>query len=57
MDHDGKQHVNEEQMYREIQKYVNDGWKVELFGETFTRGILLTREQRRQNGLEQLLSA
>ena len=34
-----KSHVNEESMFREVAKLVNDGWKVNLHGVTHTRMI------------------
>jgi hypothetical protein len=36
-------HVNEESMHREVQKLVNDGWKVELHGVTHIRAIEVTK--------------
>jgi hypothetical protein len=40
-DGESKKHVNEESMFREIQKLVNDGWKVKLHGVTHTREVEL----------------
>lgn len=40
-DGESKKMVNEEAMYREIQKLINDGWKVELHGVTHTRAITM----------------
>lgn len=34
-----KKHVNEEAMYNEISKLVNDGWRVKMHGVTHTRLI------------------
>lgn len=34
-----KKHVNEESMFREITKLVDDGWKVKMHGVTHTRMI------------------
>ena len=38
-----KMHVREETMHREIQRLVNDGWKVEMHGTTHLRAITLTK--------------
>ena len=37
-----KVHVNEEAMFREIQKLINDGWDVETYGLTSVRAISVT---------------
>jgi hypothetical protein len=42
-DGESTKHVNEEAMFREIGKLVNDGWHCQHFGVTFTRGYLLTK--------------
>lgn len=42
-DGESKKHVNEESMFREIEKLVNDGWTVEPFGTTHTRMISVTK--------------
>lgn len=39
-----KKHVNEESMFREIQKLVNDGWSVRPHGVTHTRMIEVTKD-------------
>lgn len=36
-DGEQKKHVNEESMFKEIEKLVNDGWTVETHGATHTR--------------------
>jgi hypothetical protein len=36
-DGESKKQVNEETMFREIEKLVNDGWTVETHGVTHTR--------------------
>lgn len=45
-DGDGSKHVNEESMFREIEKLVNDGWAVEPHGVTHVRAITLTQNER-----------
>jgi len=42
-DGESKKHVNEESMYREVQKLVNDGWRVKLHGVTHTRMIEMVK--------------
>jgi hypothetical protein len=42
-DKDGTMQVNEEAMFREIQKLVNDGWSVQPHGVTHVRAITLSR--------------
>lgn len=41
-DGESKKHVNEKSMYREIEKLVNDGWRVESFGVFHSRMIKVT---------------
>ena len=36
-DGESKKHVNEESMFREIGKLVNDGWRLKLHGVTHVR--------------------
>ena len=38
-DGESKKHVNEESMFREIQKLINDGWDVKTHGVTHVRLI------------------
>ena len=42
-DGESKKHVNEESMFREIQKLINDGWVVRIHGVTHTREIEMTK--------------
>jgi hypothetical protein len=42
-DRDGTKHVNEEAMFREIQKLINDGWAVVPHGVTHVRAISVTK--------------
>jgi hypothetical protein len=42
-DGESKLHVNEEAMYREIEKHVKDGWRVIMHGVTHTRMIELKK--------------
>lgn len=43
-DGEAKKHVNEESMFREIEKLVNDGWTVSMHGETHTRMIEVRKD-------------
>lgn len=42
-DGESQKHVNEESMFREVQKLINDGWALESFGITHTRMIKMTK--------------
>ena len=42
-DKDGSKHVNEEAMFREIQKLANDGWTVVPHGVTHVRAFTVTQ--------------
>jgi len=42
-DRDGSKHVNEESMFREIQKLVDDGWAVVPHGVTHVRAFTLSK--------------
>lgn len=43
-DGESKAHVNEEAMFREIERMVNDGWKLETHGYTHLRAVTLTKD-------------
>jgi hypothetical protein len=42
-DRDGSKYVNEESMFREIQKLANDGWAVVPHEVTHTRAFTLSK--------------
>jgi hypothetical protein len=42
-DGESKKLVNEESMFREIRKLINDGWNVQSHGITLLRAITLTK--------------
>jgi hypothetical protein len=42
-DGESKKHVNEESMFREMEKLINDGWKVIPHGRTFVRMYEVTK--------------
>lgn len=42
-DGEAKKHVNEETMFREIRKLLDDGWSVETHGVTHTRMITVSQ--------------
>jgi hypothetical protein len=43
-DKDGSKHVNEESMFREIEKLANDGWQIEPHGISHIRAITLRQK-------------
>lgn len=45
-DGESKLQVNEEAMFREIGKLINDGWKVETHGVSHVRGITVSQQER-----------
>lgn len=41
-DGESKKHVNEESMFRELGQLANDGWKIDVYGETHVRAAIAT---------------
>jgi hypothetical protein len=43
-DGEAKTHVNEEAMFREVSKLINDGWRANVDGVTHIRAITVVKE-------------